>query len=68
MLPRPRDVGLVAVRPAQLLAGALLPVDVPRDVGPALDALRATQRNIEDALVPIMAGVIRLTGWMQAPA
>jgi GMP synthase-like glutamine amidotransferase len=42
--------------------------EAPRDVGPALDALRATQRNIEDALVPIMAGVIRLTGWMQAPA
>ena len=42
--------------------------EAPQDVGPALDALRATQRNIEDALVPIMVGVIRLTGWMQPPA
>lgn len=42
--------------------------EAPQDVGPALDALRATQRSIEDALVPIMAGVIRLTGWMQPPA
>lgn len=37
-------------------------------VEPALAALRAMQRSIEDALVPIMAGVIRLTGWMQAGA
>ena len=42
--------------------------EAPQEIGPALDALRATQRNIEDALVPIMAGVIRLTGWMQPPA
>ncbi len=26
------------------------------------------QRRLEDALVPIMAGVIRMTGWMQAGA
>jgi GMP synthase-like glutamine amidotransferase len=42
--------------------------EAPPDVGPALDGLRAAQRRIEDALVPIMAGVIRMTGWMQAGA
>ena len=30
VLPGPGDVGLVAVRPAELLAGAVLPVDAPR--------------------------------------
>ncbi len=40
----------------------------PPEVRPALDALRAAQRSIEDALVPIMAGTIHMTGWMKAPA
>ena len=31
-----------------------------------LQRLKQAQRALEDALVPIMAGVIRLTGWMQA--
>ncbi len=33
-----------------------------------LQRLKQAQRALEDALVPIMAGVIRLTAWMQAPA
>jgi GMP synthase-like glutamine amidotransferase len=40
----------------------------PAEVGAALDRLRAAQRSIEDALVPIMAGVIALTGWMKSAA
>ena len=42
--------------------------DAPDDPGPQIGRLRAAQRGLEDALVPIMAGVIRLTGWMQASA
>lgn len=30
----------------------------------ALDALRAVQHTMEDALVPIMTGLVQLTGWM----
>jgi GMP synthase-like glutamine amidotransferase len=42
--------------------------DAPAEVGPPLDRLRAAQRALEDALVPVMTGVIRMTGWMKAPA
>ena len=35
----------------------------PADVAAGLEQLRAAQRSIEDALVPIMAGVVRLAGW-----
>src|SRR3954454_10305224 len=37
-LPRPRDVRLVLVRPAERLADAVLPLDAARDVRPGLDA------------------------------
>lgn len=37
----------------------------PANVQSGLAALRAVQRSIEDALVPIMAGIVRLTGWMR---
>ena len=42
----------------------------PANVEPELARLRAAQKAIEDALVPIMTGVVRLTGWMdeQGPA
>lgn len=40
--------------------------EAPQDIEPGLAKLRATQRSIEDALVPIMTGVIQLTGWMRA--
>ena len=36
----------------------------PPDVAPALQALRAAQRALEDALVPIMTGLVRAAGWM----
>lgn len=42
--------------------------EVPRDLEAGLARLRAAQRSLEDALVPIMTGVIRLTGWMKTPA
>lgn len=37
----------------------------PENVESGLAALRAVQRSIEDALVPVMAGIVRLTGWMR---
>ncbi len=39
--------------------------EAPADPAPALRALRAAQRPIEDALVPIMTGLVQLTGLMQ---
>lgn len=38
--------------------------EAPAEVGPGLDRLRAVQRSIEDALVPLMAGAVKLMGWM----
>lgn len=38
--------------------------EAPADPGPELDKLRAVQRPLEDALVPIMTGLVQLTGWM----
>jgi GMP synthase-like glutamine amidotransferase len=40
----------------------------PPDIDGPLAALRATQRALEDALVPIMTGIVQLTGWMDTPA
>ena len=37
----------------------------PENVASGLAELRAVQRSIEDALVPMMAGIVRLTGWMR---
>lgn len=36
----------------------------PDDAGAKLDLLRAVQRPLEDALVPIMAGLVQAAGWM----
>jgi len=38
--------------------------EVASGVDAGLAALRAAQRSLEDALVPIMAGVVKLTRWM----
>lgn len=38
--------------------------ETPHDVQAGLAKLRAVQRSIEDALVPLMAGVEKLMGWM----
>ncbi len=38
----------------------------PDNAGPELDRLRRAQRRIEDALVPIMTGVVQLARWMEA--
>lgn len=37
--------------------------EAPDDVGERLAGLRAAQRSIEDALVPIMTGLVQHTGW-----
>jgi GMP synthase-like glutamine amidotransferase len=39
--------------------------DGPADPAPQLDALRAMKTEIEDALVPIMTGLVQLTGLMR---
>ena len=36
----------------------------PPDAGPQLEKLRSAQRAMEDALVPIMTGLVQLTRWM----
>ena len=40
--------------------------EAPDNTGPALGQLRAMKTEIEDALVPIMTGIVQLTGLMQA--
>ncbi len=39
--------------------------ECPADPGPRLERLRTLQRNIEDALVPIMTGVVKVLGLME---
>lgn len=39
--------------------------EAPEDAGPELARLRSAQRALEDALVPIMTGIVQLTQWMQ---
>jgi GMP synthase-like glutamine amidotransferase len=40
----------------------------PEDAGPQLDKLRAAQHALEDSLVPMMTGLVQLTGWMELGA
>lgn len=40
--------------------------DSPGDAAPELERLRAVQPALEDALVPIMTGIVQLMGWMDA--
>jgi len=39
--------------------------EAPEDPAPQLQRLQLLMREIEDSLVPIMTGIIKLTGWMQ---
>ncbi len=39
--------------------------DAPANIEAELAQLRAAQREIEDALVPIMTGLVQMTGWME---
>lgn len=39
----------------------------PPELEAGLAALRQQQQAIEDALVPIMAGLVRIAGWMERP-
>lgn len=38
------------------------------DVGPGLARLRSVQRELEDALVPTMTGLVQMAGWMDEAA
>lgn len=40
--------------------------DAPGDLATGLEALRAAQGELEDALVHIMAGVVQMTGLMRS--
>jgi GMP synthase-like glutamine amidotransferase len=40
--------------------------EAPAEIASALECLRAVQRELEDALVPIMTGIVRAAGWMEA--
>lgn len=40
--------------------------EAPAEPGAMLDRLRQVQRALEDALVPIMTGLVQLTGWIAA--
>lgn len=42
--------------------------EAPAHLEAGLARLREAQRGIEDALVPIMTGVVSLTGWIRPPA
>ncbi len=42
--------------------------DAPENIGEQLNELRALKLEIEDALVPIMTGLIQATGWMKQDA
>lgn len=39
--------------------------EAPANIEPELARLRLVQRSIDDALVPLMAGVVHLMGWMR---
>jgi GMP synthase-like glutamine amidotransferase len=39
--------------------------EAPREPGPTLERMRTLQRSIEDALVPIMTGVVKVLGLME---
>jgi GMP synthase-like glutamine amidotransferase len=41
--------------------------ETPPNVEAGLEKLRAVQRALEDALVPIMTGLTQLTGWVKPP-
>jgi GMP synthase-like glutamine amidotransferase len=40
----------------------------PEGIDAGLAALRGVQRALEDALVPLMAGLVRAAGWMDPPS
>jgi GMP synthase-like glutamine amidotransferase len=40
----------------------------PGNIESGLAELRLVQRSIEDALIPIMAGLVTASGWMRSPA
>jgi hypothetical protein len=39
--------------------------EAPDEPAPTLQALQLMMREMEDSLVPIMTGLIKVTGWMQ---
>lgn len=57
--------GHPGVRPAMIEDLIMEFEEAPRDCAEQLHRLQADARSVEDALVPIMAGLVRLTGWME---
>lgn len=57
--------GHPGIKPAMVEDLVMEGADVPEQVGERLQRLRAMRRDIEDALVPIMTGLIQKTAWMQ---
>lgn len=57
--------GHPGVRPAMIEDLVMEFDEVPSDTGKVLPGLAAVAPSIEDALVPIMTGIIELTGWMK---
>ncbi len=56
--------GHPGLRPAMIEDLIMETDDAPPDTGKILPSLSAVAPLIEDALVPIMTGIIELTGWM----
>ena len=51
--------------PVRERIGVQLRVGVALPEVAQLDALRSAKTSIEDALVPIMTGIVQLMGWMK---
>jgi hypothetical protein len=39
--------------------------EAPDDPAPGLQKLQLMMRELEDSLVPVMTGLVKITGWMQ---
>lgn len=57
--------GHPGVKPAMIEDLIMEFIEAPDDPGPGLEALRAGKTRVEDALVPIMTGLVQLTKLMQ---
>ncbi len=60
--------GHPGIRPAMIEDLVMEFEDAPAGVAELLPATRSVASAIEDALVPIMTGLVQATGWMQTPS